>query len=102
MPVHNYPNLRRGLLVARALGNAKRVSTVFMLEGREMTEAELAHFHGISPPAMSRHLHILLKTGILESERRHGAVFFLAFAKVQEGVACFEKGVMDRCKDVIS
>lgn len=76
MPVHNYSFLRRGLSVVRALGNAKRVATVFLLDDQEMTVKELAHFHYISRPAMSRHLHILLKEGIIESERRYGEVYF--------------------------
>lgn len=41
-----------------------------------MTESELADYHDISRPAVSRHMHILLKAGIVESERRHSEVYF--------------------------
>lgn len=76
IPVHNYPHVLPDVLLLRALGNARRFTTVEILENRIMTEAELAHYHGIALPSMSRHLHILLKAGVLASVRKAGHVYF--------------------------
>lgn len=50
--------------------------TTEVLTTKTMTEAELAEYHGVALPSMSRHLHILLKAGVLSSIRKGGGVYF--------------------------
>lgn len=76
MPVHNYPHARSDVLLFRALGNERRFTTVEILEKSIMTEIQLSQYHGIALPSMSRHLHILLKAGVLASVRKAGNVYF--------------------------
>jgi DNA-binding transcriptional ArsR family regulator len=52
-----------------ALADPTRREVVTMLATRPMRAGELARAAGISPPAMSRHLRVLLEAGIVVDER---------------------------------
>jgi DNA-binding transcriptional ArsR family regulator len=55
--------------VFEALADPTRRQVVQLLGQRPHRPGELAHATGASPPAMSRHLKILLGSGIVEDER---------------------------------
>ena len=55
--------------VFSALADPTRRRVVRLLSGRPHRAGELAEAAGISQPAMSRHLKILLMSGIIEDER---------------------------------
>lgn len=52
-----------------ALADPTRREVVTMLADRPMRAGELARAAGMSPPAMSRHLRVLLEAGIVVDER---------------------------------
>jgi DNA-binding transcriptional ArsR family regulator len=52
-----------------ALAEPTRRAVVTMLADRPMRAGELARAAGVSPPAMSRHLRVLLGAGIVVDER---------------------------------
>jgi DNA-binding transcriptional ArsR family regulator len=55
--------------VFEALADPTRRQVVQLLGARPHRAGELADAAGMSPPAMSRHLKLLLETGIVEDER---------------------------------
>ena len=55
--------------VFEALADPTRRRVVQLLGTRPHRAGELAHAIGMSPPAMSRHLKILLTSGVVEDER---------------------------------
>ncbi len=64
------------MLVLRALGNERRLYILSLLAVRAYTGIELAAKLGIHKGAVSKHLHILLRAGLIVSRRKGGAVFF--------------------------
>lgn len=75
--MHTHQKYRHYALVHRALGNERRIAilAIFWGEGTQ-TCAMLVGRLGISEPAVSRHLHILLKAGFLKSKRKGTGVEF--------------------------
>jgi DNA-binding transcriptional ArsR family regulator len=57
-------------VVLSALGDETRRLVVERLSERPMRAGELAQAAGVSRPAMSRHLRLLLRAGIVSDERR--------------------------------
>jgi DNA-binding transcriptional ArsR family regulator len=55
--------------VFEALADPTRRRVVQLLGARPHRAGELAEATGMSPPAMSRHLKILLRSGIVDDER---------------------------------
>lgn len=55
--------------VFEALADPTRRQVVQLLGARPHRAGELAEAAGMSPPAMSRHLKVLLSSGIVEDER---------------------------------
>ena len=56
----------------QALAEPTRFSILRMIRGKEMSAGEIAgHFKGITRPAVSQHLGVLRKAGLL-NERREG------------------------------
>ena len=55
--------------VFEALADPTRRRVVQLLGARPHRAGELSDATGMSPPAMSRHLKILLTTGVIEDER---------------------------------
>ena len=53
-----------------ALADPTRRQVVQLLGGRPMRAGELAEAAGLSAPAMSRHLRVLLDAGVVADERR--------------------------------
>jgi DNA-binding transcriptional ArsR family regulator len=53
-----------------ALADPRRRQVVQLLGGRPMRAGELADAAGLSAPAMSRHLRVLLDAGVVADERR--------------------------------
>lgn len=77
MPVHTYPQYRPCVLVMRALGNERRIHILLLLlRYRSLTGTDIAHFLGISTMAASKHLHVLLRVGLVASRRNGGSVEF--------------------------
>lgn len=55
--------------VIEALADPVRREVVTLLSGGPLRAGELATATGMSPPAMSRHLRLLLEAGVVEDER---------------------------------
>ena len=55
--------------VFEVLADPRRRQVVQLLGSRPRRAGELADAAGMSPPAMSRHLRVLLEAGIVEDER---------------------------------
>jgi DNA-binding transcriptional ArsR family regulator len=53
----------------RVLGDGTRREIVSLLSTGAMRAGELAHAAGVTPPAMSRHLRVLLAAGLVDDER---------------------------------
>lgn len=75
--MHTHQHLQPFALFHKALGNERRVYILFLLwQYGPMTGVQLMERLGIHPAAVSRHLHILLKAGIIRGQRRKMAVYF--------------------------
>lgn len=75
--MHTHPRYREIALVYRALGNERRLFLLqCLLNHGSMTEEEICSVLQIRPPAVSRHLHVLLRTGFLRSQRNGMTVKF--------------------------
>ena len=55
----------------RALADPARLRVIELLSESPRRAGELATDVGLTPPAMSRHLRVLLEAGIVADERRH-------------------------------
>lgn len=81
--MHTHPQFREIAFVYRALSNERRLFLLSILARRSsMTGVEMLRHLGIRPPALSRHVHVLLRSGILQSKRKGTSVEFL----LREGV----------------
>ena len=67
--VHIIVNYYQLMDVFEALADPRRRQVVQLLGSRPRRAGELADAAGMSPPAMSRHLKLLLDAGIVEDER---------------------------------
>ena len=72
--------------VISALADPTRRRVVQLLGDGPMRAGELADAAGLSAPAMSRHLRILLKAGVLEDERRPDDARLRLFRLRQDGL----------------
>lgn len=75
--VHTHPKLQSYALIHRALSNERRlmILRILWLEGPK-TNKELARRLGIRGSSVSRHVHILLKAGLVEGKRKKNEVEF--------------------------
>lgn len=55
--------------VFKALSAGVRLRVLALLSKREMCVCELAHVLGVTQPAVSRHLKILKRSGLIQSEK---------------------------------
>lgn len=63
----------------RALGNERRIRIMqLLLRYSNLTVTDIAHLLGISTMATSKHLHVLLRVGLVVSRRNGGSVEFQA------------------------
>lgn len=58
-------------LLLRALGDPARLRGIELLSQEPRRAGELAHDVGVTAPAMSKHLRVLLEAGVVVDERRH-------------------------------
>jgi ArsR family transcriptional regulator, virulence genes transcriptional regulator len=66
----------RAALVARALGDAKRLCVLERLAEGECSVGELSRSVGCQVPNMSQHLAVLRAAGLVESRRDGSTVFY--------------------------
>jgi DNA-binding transcriptional ArsR family regulator len=69
-----------------ALADQTRRHVVQLLRDRPMRAGEIAVAAGLSPPAMSRHLRVLLDAGIVQDERRAGDARLRVFRLRPDGL----------------
>lgn len=62
--------------VFAALGSAPRRQMIAFLAQTALSTSELAERFGMTPPAVSRHLAVLLRAGLVESEREGQRVLY--------------------------
>lgn len=84
MPVHTHPHLRLYVLLCRAVGNERRLSILLFLLIHPYTGSELAQKLGISKAALSKHVHVLLRAGLVRSQRHAGSVLFTLAPNIGE------------------
>lgn len=75
--MHTHPRFRDIALLYRALGNERRIFLLEVLHRSQgMTGDEIRGQLCIRSPAVSRHLHILLRAGLIRSRRNGMTVRF--------------------------
>lgn len=75
--MHTHPFLRTIALFYRALSNERRLYILIRLAANgPMTNDELRKELKIHHAAVSRHLHILLRAGLIQSKRKGREVYF--------------------------
>ncbi len=62
--------------VCAALGNAKRIQIIELLQGNEKQAGTLVQEMGISKANLSQHLQILKNNGLIESRREGVSIFY--------------------------
>jgi DNA-binding transcriptional ArsR family regulator len=78
-----------------ALAEPTRRAVVTMLADRPMRAGELARAAGVSPPAMSRHLRVLLGAGIVVDERPADDARLRVFRLRPEGLIGLDQWLRD-------
>ncbi len=82
--MHTHPQFRSFALFHKALGNERRVYMLLLLvKHGVLTGAALVAKLSVHPPAVSRHLHVLLKAGLAEGKRTGKEVEFSAVRNAQ-------------------
>lgn len=77
MPIHTHPEYRESVLFLRAIANERRFAlTCFFLKGKILLCTDAADLLNIHVTSMSRHLHRLLRAGIIVGNRKAGTVEF--------------------------
>jgi DNA-binding transcriptional ArsR family regulator len=74
----------------RALGDPARLRVVELLSQAPRRAGQLADELGMSPPAMSKHLRLLLAAGIVDDERRHEDARVRVFRLRRESVVAVQ------------
>ena len=70
----------------QALADPTRLQAVELLSQAPRRAGELAHELGVSPPAMSKHLRVLLQAGVVADERPPGDARVRVFSLRRESV----------------
>ena len=70
------PALRQMFPLLRALADETRLEILSLLDGRELYAQEIVERLGISQPAVSRHLNLLVASGVLFERRDGGRRFY--------------------------
>jgi DNA-binding transcriptional ArsR family regulator len=76
--------------VFAALAEPKRRHVVELLSRGPMRAGDLADAAGLTPPAMSRHLRVLLGAGVVTDERGRGDARLRVFRMRPDGLAALE------------
>lgn len=77
MPIHTHPQYREPVLILRAVGNERRYAIiVLLLQCGTLTGADIAEKLQVHFTVASKHLHRLLRAGIVVSKRNGGSVEF--------------------------
>lgn len=76
--MHTNKRYRRQALLFHALGSERRLYILELLRRQRYNGVTLAERIGVSYPAISRHLHLLLRAELIDSQRVRGDVFFSA------------------------
>jgi len=74
--MHTNVEFRTEALVYRALGNERRIWILTYLSKKHRTLREIQQVLGIRHPAVSRHLHLLLRSNLITSRRIGTQVVF--------------------------
>jgi len=74
--MHTHPKFRRQASLFRALSNERRLFILDFLRQRTHTENEIVEEVNIHQTAVSRHLQILLKANLIDSQRIGRSVVF--------------------------
>lgn len=74
--MHTHPWLRNTATLYRALSNERRLAILFLLANHSLTCEEIAAKFHIHKAAASRHLHILLRAGLILGNRKGKYVHF--------------------------
>ena len=72
----NFSKTKRKAAILKALGNAKRLETVYILRSGEKKVSELEKYIGISQSALSQHLTVLRTAGIVSARRVAQSVYY--------------------------
>ncbi|MDB5669504.1 MAG: metalloregulator ArsR/SmtB family transcription factor [Alphaproteobacteria bacterium] len=83
--------------IFRTLGDPTRVRIVALLREMELTVGELAQVLGQSQPRVSRHVRILIESGLLD-RRKEGSWVFLSLGEPRRMRPLFE--LLDRWADI--
>ena len=67
--MHTDPHLKKPALIYRTLGNERRLRILELLTEEKYSGEELAEKLMISPPAVSKHLHVLIRAGLIRGKR---------------------------------
>ena len=67
--MHTHPHLRDVAVFYKALGNERRLFILEILGRKNRTETELVSYLGIHPSAVSKHLSLLVRAGIVQGNR---------------------------------
>ncbi len=75
--MHTHPQHRDAVLILRTIGNERRYAIVILLlRYGTLTGADIAERLGVHFTAVSKHLHRLIRTGIVISRRNGKSVEF--------------------------
>ena len=84
--MHTHPQFRLLALLYKAMANERRLFIVQQLMRKELTNRDLLILLRIHSGAVSKHLHLLLRAGIIEGRRKGREVFFRIRPSVRAAV----------------
>lgn len=87
--MHTHPEYRESVLFLRAIANERRFALIcFLLQGEMVSCADTAILLKIHFTSASKHLHRMLRAGIIVSHRKAGTVEFRIAPDFRKKLKC--------------
>ena len=68
--------IEHGYQILRAMGNLRRLQILYALKKQEQKVGDLEHFVGLSQSALSQHLAVLRKAGLVKTRREAQTIYY--------------------------
>lgn len=68
--------IENGFVILRAMGNFRRLEILFALWKQEKSVGDLEQIVGLSQSALSQHLAVLRRTGVVKTRRQAQTIYY--------------------------
>ena len=68
--------IEQGYQILKAMGNLRRLQILYALKNQEKKVGDLEHIIGLSQSALSQHLAVLRKNGLVKTRREAQTIYY--------------------------